>query len=148
LVAHGLARSTKHYQGRRPSTVYTINAAGRRALADWVRAPGHPAPVLEFEAIVRVLSAQCVEVEDLQKVLESVRDRMEEFIEFGERQGAEIARGDGPFPDRTHIIALVHGFMDLYVDAVHRWAMWALDEVETWDDTAPDDAKLERARAT
>jgi PadR family transcriptional regulator AphA len=146
LVAHGLARSEKRLRGKRPSTVYKITTSGRRALAEWVRQPGNTAPTLEFEAIVRVLSAQCVDADDLRRLLESVRDRMQDFVEFGERQGAEIATGEGPFPDRTHIIALVHGFMDLYVDAVHRWALWALAEVDQWADTAPDNDKLSRAR--
>ena len=147
LVAHGLARAETRYTGRRPSTIYTITPAGRRALAGWVRQPGEPVPVLEFEAILRVLSAQMVDVDDLRRILESVRDRAGEMIEFGERQGEEIARTGGPFPDRTHIIALVHGFMDLYVDALHRWAVWALDETRNWDDTDPDDDKLAKARA-
>lgn len=126
--------------------MYKITESGKRALAEWVRRPGNPAPILEFEAIVRVLSAQCVDADDLRRLLESVRDRMQEFVEFGEWQGAEIATGEGPFPDRTHIIALVHGFMDLYVDAVHRWALWALAEVEQWGDTGADEDKLSRAR--
>jgi PadR family transcriptional regulator, regulatory protein AphA len=146
LVAHRLARAERQYNGRRPSTLYRITPAGRRAVTEWVRQPGNPEPILEFEAIVRVLASQCVEVEDLRKLLESVRDRMEEFVEFGERQGAEIATTGGPLPDRTHIIALVQGFMDVYVDAIHRWPLWALDEVGRWRDTAPDNEKITRAR--
>ena len=147
LVAHGLARADMRYTGKRPSTIYTITPAGRRALAAWVRQPGEPAPILEFEAILRVLSAQVVDVEDLRGILETVRDRAREMIVFGERQGEEIATTGGPFPDRTHIIALVQGFMDLYVDALHRWASWALEEIRDWDDTGPDDEKLAHARA-
>ena len=146
LVAHGFARSKRRYNGRRPSTIYTITAAGRRALADWVRQPGNPAPVLEFEAIVRVLSAQNGGADDLRRILQAVLDHTQELVDFGERQGLEIATGGGPFPDRTHIIALVHGFMDIYVDAVRRWAMWALDETRDWNDTAPDADKVARAR--
>jgi PadR family transcriptional regulator, regulatory protein AphA len=147
LVAHGLARETKKYRGRRASTVYTITPAGRRALTAWVRTPGEPGPVLEFEAIIRILTAQCVDPDDLRRILESVRDHAQMMIEFGEHQGAQIADGEGPFPDRTHIIALVHGFMDLYVDALHRWSLWALDEIEGWRDTNPNPRKLLRARA-
>ena len=147
LVARGLARSRRLYNGRRASTLYSITPAGRRALAAWVRAPGNPAPMLEFEALVRVLSAQCVDVEDLRRTLESVRDHVQESVEFGERQGTEIASTGGPFPDRTHIIALVHGFMYLHFDAVHRWTRWALDEIERWDDTAPDSRKQKRAQS-
>jgi PadR family transcriptional regulator, regulatory protein AphA len=146
LVSHGLARSERRYVGKRGSTLYTITPAGRRALAAWVRAPGDASPTLEFEALLRVLSAQCVSVDDLRRTLESVRDRTLETVEFGERQGADIATTGGPFPDRIHIVALVHGFMDVYVDAVRRWAVWALDEVSGWQDTAPDDDKLAWAR--
>jgi PadR family transcriptional regulator AphA len=146
LVSHGLARSEKQYRGRRPSTVYAITPVGRRALAAWVRQSGNPSPVLEFEAIVRVLSAQCVATEDLRQILESVRDAMVEWVEFGERQGQEIATMGGPFPDRIHIIALVQGFMNLYIDAVHRWALWALNEIRDWDDTSPAPMKGRRAR--
>jgi len=146
LAAQGLARAEKRYQGRRASTVYRITPAGQRALTEWVRQSGNPEPTLEFEAIVRVLAAQCATVDDLRKLLQAVRERMEQLIAFGEHQGAEIATSGGPFPDRTHIIALVHGFMDMYVDAVHRWSLWALDEVSRWKDTAPDDEKIRRAR--
>jgi PadR family transcriptional regulator, regulatory protein AphA len=146
LVSHGFARSERRYLGKRASTVYKITPAGRRALAAWVRASGAAAPTLEFEALLRVLSAQSVEVEDLRRTLQAVHDHMQSIVEFGERQGAEIATTGGPFPDRTHIIALVHGFMDVYVDAVQRWAAWALDEVSGWQNTAQDDDKLNRAR--
>ncbi|MHB8465645.1 MAG: PadR family transcriptional regulator [Acidimicrobiales bacterium] len=146
LVSRKLARSKRRYVGKRASTVYTITPAGRRALAAWVRAPGDPGPTLEFEALLRVLSAQCVGVQDLRRTLESVRKHMDGMVEFGERQGAEIATTGGPFPDRIHIVALVHGFMDIYVDAVRRWAVWALAEVTDWQDTASDEEKLARAR--
>jgi DNA-binding PadR family transcriptional regulator len=146
LVAQGLARARQRYNGRRVSTVYSITPAGRRALAAWVRAPGNPAPVLEFEALVRVLTAQCVDVDDLRRTIESVRDHVCESIDFGEGQGVEIATTGGPFPDRTHIIALVHGFMYLHFDAVHRWTNWALEEIDGWDDTAPDSRKQKQAQ--
>ena len=82
LVAHGLARAKRRYTGRRPSTVYTITPAGRRALTDWVRRPGSPAPILEFEALVRVMSAQCVDVDDLRRILHSVLDHTHQLVEF------------------------------------------------------------------
>ena len=146
LVADRFARAATRYTGKRASTVYTITPKGRRALAAWVRQPGEPAPTLEFEALVRVLSVQCVDVEDLREILEAVRDRAQEMIDFGEHQDNETATSDGPFPERAHIIALVHGFMALYSDALHRWSQWALDETASWPDTAPDQHKLEQAR--
>ena len=40
LVARGLARASSEMVGKRPRTVYTITAKGRRALAEWVADPG------------------------------------------------------------------------------------------------------------
>jgi PadR family transcriptional regulator, regulatory protein AphA len=148
LEAGGLVRSQTRYQGRRPSTVYTITPAGRRALTAWVRRPGNPGPVLEFEALLRIFAADAAGVDDLRAVLESVRDEMEAARAFGDALGAELAETGGPFPDRVHINALVHRFMSLYVDAVHQWALWALDEIGDWSDTGPAPAKADRARTT
>ena len=148
LVAHGLARSDRRFTGRRPTTVYRITPAGRRALARWVGQPGESVPALEFEALLRVFAADNVGVVELRRILESVRDQMEAARAFGERLGTEIATTGGPFPERTHINALVHRFLSMYVDSVGLWAAWALEEVGTWTDTAPSEAKLRRAKAT
>src|SRR6476659_4673308 len=49
LVAHGLARASSEMVGKRPRTIYTITAKGRRAMAAWVPAPSTgDGPVLEF----------------------------------------------------------------------------------------------------
>ena len=57
LVAHGLARASSEMVGKRPRTIYTITAKGRRALAKWVATPGG-GPVLEFEALIKVFFAE------------------------------------------------------------------------------------------
>jgi len=147
LVAHGLARARRRYTGQRAGTVYTITAAGRRALTAWVSGRGAPGPVLEFEAMLRVFVADCADVDSLRRTLDAVRTETETWQEFGTALGEEIASNGGPFPQRAHVNALLHRFLSLYVDAVHRWAEWALDEVAGWKDTAPDPDKLERAKA-
>lgn len=147
LVAHGLARARRRYTGQRASTIYTITAAGRRALRNWVSRSGAPGPVLEFEAMLRVFAADRADVESLRRTLDAVRAETESWQEFGTALGDELATTGGPFPERAHINALMHRFLCLYVDAVHRWAEWALDEVAGWTDTAPDAKKLDRARA-
>ena len=146
LVAHGLARSRRRYTGQRASTVYTITAAGRRALAAWVSSSGTPGPVIEFEAMLRVFVADCASVESLRHTLEAVRAETEAWQQFGTALGTENATTGGPFPQRVHVNALVHRFICLYVDAVQRWAEWASREVAGWTDTAPDPAKLQRGR--
>src|SRR5436190_14240332 len=57
LVAHGLAKATTDMVGKRPRTIYTITAKGRRALADWVPTSG-AGPVLEFEQLLKVFFAE------------------------------------------------------------------------------------------
>ena len=56
LVEHGYARSREETVGRRRRTVYSITAAGRRALAAWLAEPGD-GPVLEFEGLVKLMFA-------------------------------------------------------------------------------------------
>lgn len=148
LVAHGLARSQRRYSGRRPTTLYEITPAGRQALSAWVRRPGNSAPVLEFEALLRVFAADSVDPDDVRRTLEDVRVEMEAWRELGDGIGASIAGPAAPFPQRTHINALIHRLLSLYIDAVHEWADWALDEVAKWPDTALDAPKLRRARKT
>ena len=74
LVAHGLARASSESVGKRPRTVYTITAKGRRALAAWVPSPGD-GPVLEFEQLIKVFFAEHGTKADLLRTLEAARDR-------------------------------------------------------------------------
>src|SRR4028118_1922846 len=52
LVAHGLARASTESVGKRPRTRYSITAEGRRAMAEWVPAPGS-GPLVEFESLIK-----------------------------------------------------------------------------------------------
>jgi len=79
LVAGGLARATKETTGKRPRTVYTITAKGRRALAAWIPTPSS-GPVLEFEALVKLFYAEHGTKQDILDTLDGkvarVRNRM------------------------------------------------------------------------
>jgi DNA-binding PadR family transcriptional regulator len=143
LVAHGLAKATPEQVGRRPRTVYTITAKGRRALAAWVPTPG-AGPSLEFEGLVKVFFAEHGTKADLQATIDRVRD------EVAERsvQGVEICRGyldgEGPFPERLPWIILAGTFLDEYVEALERWADHASTIVDDWpDDVREADASWE-----
>ena len=73
LVARGLARATSEMVGKRPRTVYSITAKGRRALAEWVPTPGS-GPVLEFEQLIKVFFAEHATKADLLATLDAVRE--------------------------------------------------------------------------
>ena len=133
LVAHGLARAVAEHVGRRPRTVYSITAKGRRALAAWVPEPG-AGPSLEFEALVKVFFAEHGTRSDVQAMIERVRDVVVERS----AQGVAICRGyldgEGPFPERLPWILLTGMFLEEYIDALERWADWAEGVIESWPD--------------
>jgi len=139
LVGHGLARATKETTGKRPRTVYSITAKGRRAMAQWVPEPG-AGPTLEFEALVKLFYAEHGTKADILATLNRVRTWTDEQ----HRNSAGIARsyldGEGPFPERLPWITLCGQFLEEFDIAVERWTEWAASVVETWPDditTAP-----------
>jgi DNA-binding PadR family transcriptional regulator len=150
LVARGLARASSESVGKRRSTVYSITAKGRRALAEWVPTPG-AGPVLEFEQLIKVFFAEHGTKDDLLATLAHVREESGERLGANARVPQAYLDGNGPFPERLPWLLLVGQFLvDFYV-MVERWAEWAEGIVETWpDDLAhaqPDRKALERQAA-
>ena len=135
LVAHGLARASSEMVGKRPRTVYTITAKGRRAMAAWVPAPpASDGPVLEFEQMVKIFFAEHGTKEDLLATIATVQRWVDDrFIE-----SRDIPRGyldgRGPFPERLPWLLLSGQFLTEFMLAVERWAEWATEIVETWPD--------------
>jgi DNA-binding PadR family transcriptional regulator len=147
LVALGMAKASAERVGRRPRTVYTITAKGRRALAAWVPTPG-AGPSLEFEGLVKVFFAEHGTKADLQATIDRVRT---EVVERS-AQGAAISRGyldgEGQFPERLPWLILSGMFLDEYIETLERWANWAAGIVDQWPDDVrdaePDPAVLQR----
>jgi len=147
LVAHGLAKAVKETVGKRPRTMYSITAKGRKALAAWVPTPS-AGPSVEFEALVKVFFAEHGTKEDLLATIDGVR----RWREDRERASAGISRayldGKGQFPERLPWLILAGQFLQEYTDMVGRWAEWATEVVDTWPDeigqAQPDWTTLER----
>jgi PadR family transcriptional regulator AphA len=131
LVAHGLATATREHTGRRPRTVYKITEAGRRALAAWLEEPAQP-PLIEFEAIVKVLFAEHGTKQQLLTTLRSIREQAERTREEHAALAQDLAQTGGPFPDRLHLNALVFRFMWDQTETITRWATWAERQVANW----------------
>ena len=133
LVAHGLARATKEATGRRPRTVYSITAEGRRAMADWVPEPG-AGPVLEFEGLVKLFYAEHGTKADVLATL----DRVREWSDDRRQASAGISRayldGEGAFPERLPWLILCGQFLDEFDTMVERWTEWAEGVVVSWPD--------------
>lgn len=133
LVAHGLARASADKVGKRPRTVYTITAKGRRALAAWLPTPGD-GPVLEFEQLIKVFFAEHGSKRDLLAVIDSVRDWTEKRVAIGAVIARDYLDGTGAYPERLPWLILSGQFLDEFAHAAGRWADWAAEVVEAWPD--------------
>ena len=146
LVAHGLAIASSEMVGKRPRTVYTITPEGRRALAEWVPAPGD-GPVLEYADLVKVFFAEHGSKDDLLAVIERARAWCEDRARLGVGIARGYLNGEGPFPERLAWIILVGQFLDDFNTLVAGWADWAEGVIAKWPDdirgAEPDLAALE-----
>jgi DNA-binding PadR family transcriptional regulator len=135
LLSAGLATVTVDAAGPRPRRTYRITAAGRDALREWLGTP--PAPMrISNEPLLRLLFADQAGPEELRASLEALRTAVVEQHRTGIEQMRPYLDGDGPFPDRAHLVTL---FADLYARlfrAVEEWADDAIGEVSTWTSTA------------
>jgi PadR family transcriptional regulator AphA len=131
LAARGYARATPKTVGKRPSTVYSITAKGRRALAAWLSSPGE-GPVLEFENLLKVFFAENGSKHDLLATLAATTL----WAQARTAENVAIARtyrdGPGPFPARLAHTLLVGRFLADCEDMVAQWAGWAAELVATW----------------
>jgi PadR family transcriptional regulator, regulatory protein AphA len=145
LVAHGLATASHDPVGRRRRTVYAITDEGRRALAGWVPAPG-AAPVLEFEALIKVFFAEHASRDDLLATVARVRDWSEQRAAVGASISRQYLEEGGPFPDRLPWLLLTGQFLQDFINMVDRWAEWAERTVQDWPEdvrcATPDRAVL------
>jgi DNA-binding PadR family transcriptional regulator len=133
LVAHGLATASGEMTGKRPRTVYTITAKGRRALRTWLGTAGE-GPVLEFEQFLKVFFAENGTREGLLAVLRGIEEWAQERNEENIAVARSYLTGTGPFPERFAILSLTGKFLGDYVDMVLHWAQWAISVVEGWPD--------------
>jgi DNA-binding PadR family transcriptional regulator len=133
LVAHGLARASTEMVGKRPRTLYTITAKGRRAMAAWVSTPGD-GPVLEFEQMIKVFFAEHGTKDDLLATIASARRWVDNRYIASRDIPKGYLEGRGPFPERLPWLLLSGQFLTEFTLAVERWAEWAAGVVATWPD--------------
>jgi len=136
LVELGLARGRPSMENGRRRTTYTVTAAGRRALRDWLRTPTDPW-ALYFEGLLRVHLARCGSREDLLRALAETRDQAEELLEVGVEVATAFDAGTHPVQEEAHIRALVFDHLWSFATTTRDRADRCLDEVETWDDLDP-----------
>ncbi|GAC1685164.1 MAG: hypothetical protein PVS2B1_04920 [Candidatus Dormibacteraceae bacterium] len=131
LVSGGWAKARSVPVGRRPRSVYSITAKGRRALEKWL---GEPAagPRLEAEPLVKFTFAE-------HSTKESVLDNLRSFRNDAKTRQAEMRtifdeylHEADQFPERVHINVVAYRLLWDHAQADARWATWALAQVERW----------------
>ncbi len=150
LAAHGLAVATEETVGRRPRTVYAITPAGRKALKEWLGAPGE-GPVLEFEQLLKVFFADQGTKADALNAVASIKAWARERDALNSAVARSYLDGTGPFPERGGVLAVVGRFHADFADMVNAWADWAATTIEGWPDdpsAAPPDVELWKRVAT
>ena len=133
LVTLGYARAAVHATGKRPSTLYSITAAGRKALTEWLDREGR-APLFEFEQLIRVFFAEHGSSEQLLHTLM----RMERQSLDAQRELADIVNeiDDVTAGDRTAVNALSIQLVAELHRTTLAWTRWAQHTVASWDSPA------------
>jgi DNA-binding PadR family transcriptional regulator len=139
LVAAGLVAAREEWNGGRRRTVYSITDAGRGALVDWLAASSSPQRY-ESEALLKVFFAENGTRDDLLEALRALRDDALAAIEHFQQIADLYARGDGAYPDRFALSALVARLLGEQQAATARWATWAEHVVSRWDSPCDADA--------
>lgn len=138
LVEAGLAEAREEWNGDRKRTVYSITDDGREAFATWLTTPAAPQR-LEAEAFLRILFGNRGTKHDLLNAIGRLEEDATALISHYTTHGAAYARGEGQFPERIHVNALIASLAIAQGRATARWAQWAREQVEAWDDTAVPD---------
>lgn len=143
LVEHGLASVREEAAGRRPRSVYRITPAGRDALRSWLASPVAVPMSVESETVLRVAFAENGAPEDLLASLAALRAQVAAQAALSARVAEQYAAGDGPYPERVHVIGLVMSGLVAALEAWDAWARWAAAEVAAWPGTTepPDPAR-------
>lgn len=134
LVEHGLATALQESVGQRNRTMYTITHEGRTALKAWMATSPHP-PVLEAEALLRLLFAENGSVDDLTAALDQMAADAAEMCEQVVAINTGYLDGLHPFPQRTHLSVLFATFQIELFDLIVKWVDFAKAEIAAWPTT-------------
>ncbi len=139
LVAAGLAEVREEWNGGRRRTIYSITHAGREALAAWLASPSSPQRY-ESEALLKIFFAENGTKEDLLASIRALREEaLAEIVHFQHYADLYDA-GEGRYPERFGLSALVARLLSEQQAATARWAAWAERVVSGWESPVAADA--------
>ncbi len=120
-------------RGRRQRTRYSITAAGRAALAEWLTTEPAP-PSLEIEGFVRMLLGDQGTKDDLRRAVETTERQARRVRSDGVALIEGLLATGGPFQQRLHLIEPLISFYDEFNQLLLRWCSETLAELESWPD--------------
>ena len=133
LVAAGLAEATTEMTGKRARTIYSITLAGREALAAWLATPTSKGPLLEFEAVLRVMLAPFGTDADLSRTLRQTREEIQSTIlTVADRISDEYRDGRAPFQRYAQYRSIMHDFLLEFGQLIDDWAERAEERMKHW----------------
>ncbi len=135
LVEHGLATANQQIVGNRKRTIYTITEDGRAALTEWMATTPHP-PVLEAEALLRLLFAENGSIDDVVSALDTMASDAAELHKQVATINIGYLDGTHPFPQRMHLSVLFATFQLELFDMIIKWVEFAKAEISNWPNTA------------
>jgi DNA-binding PadR family transcriptional regulator len=123
LAADGLLEVS--HEGARGSRTYAVTDAGREELRSWLMAPPRPAKVRN-EQVLRMFLLSALEPQDAVTVLRAIAENTgaaaAELRRVREENGPPVNRGAASFG----LLAAEFGLRQY--DAVHGWALWAIEQ--------------------
>ena len=131
----GLASSSTEHGGKRPRTRYQITDRGRAALTGWLATPA-AGPQLEMEGLLRLFLADQGTTADLENAIDSTRAAMWASYSQGIHLVRDYLDGQGPFPQRAHLLGLLVKFYADFAETVLDWCDLADAEIRGWPQTA------------
>ena len=140
LVVAGLASSREEWTGERRRTIYSITEAGRAALSEWLAQPSSRQRY-ESEAALKVFFAENGTVEDLLSSIRAIRDDALAAIAHFQQFADQYDAGEGQYPERFALSALVARLLSEQQAATARWAAWAEEAVSAWDTPSAEDSQ-------
>jgi DNA-binding PadR family transcriptional regulator len=130
LVHRGYAVADRSGRASR----YEITDPGRQALREWLAEPGE-GPVVQFEAMLKVLFAPAGSIHDLRLAISSIRAWIAEMRTRARLISLSYVEGDAPYPNRLHIVRLTMAYQVNFLDAIEDWCDFADAEVKRWRTT-------------
>jgi len=149
LVRSGLAISREEWSGDRRRTVYAITDAGRGVLTEWLASPGHDQRY-ESEAVLKLFFGENGSLANMLASIRAIGEDATAALKRWQAIADSYDAGEGAYPNRFALSALVARLLGEQQAASVRWAIWAEAVVSRWHQSSAADVDwgIKTIRAT